>query len=109
MFLHRTLTPTDRPLCPRYTHGFKSGQGVEFCPAAHAERNALINAARHGIRTAGATMYMSCPVPCKDCATEIINAGVVEVVCTSLDYYDEVSRMLFMLASQTLLLRTYEV
>jgi len=37
--------------CPRYVpeFGFKSGEGLEWCVAGHAERNALINAARAGI------------------------------------------------------------
>lgn len=48
---------------------------------SHAETNAIINAALNGTSTKGSTMYMSCGVPCTDCARNIINAGVKEVVC----------------------------
>ncbi len=74
--------------CPRYILGYKSGQGLDICVAGHAERNALINAARHGIAVKGATLYLDTVVCCKDCIIEIINAGIEEVVCTDLTYYD---------------------
>lgn len=45
----------------------------------HGERNALYCAARNGVSTVGATMYLSCGVPCTDCARGIINAGIVAV------------------------------
>jgi len=75
-------------LCPRYAMDFKSGEGLEWCVAGHAERNSLINAARNGICTKGTIMYMDCGVPCTPCLVEIINAGVEEIVTTSLSYYD---------------------
>jgi dCMP deaminase len=74
--------------CPRYILGYKSGQGLDICIAGHAERNALVNAARHGISVKGATLYLDTVVCCKDCMIEIINAGIIEVVCTDLTYYD---------------------
>jgi len=78
--------------CPRYVLGYKSGQGLDLCVAGHAERNAIVNAARHGIAVKGAIMYMNCPISCKDCFTEIINSGIDEIVCTKLEYYDEVTK-----------------
>lgn len=45
----------------------------------HAERNAIYNAARIGVSTDGCTMYLTCGLPCADCARAIINAGIVEV------------------------------
>jgi dCMP deaminase len=80
--------------CPRHALGYKSGEGLEWCVAGHAERNALINAARHGVCVKGATMYMNCGIPCKDCLIEIINAGVAEIVCKEDKYYDSVSEYL---------------
>lgn len=80
--------------CPRHVIGFVSGQGLEICPAGHAERNALINAARDGISTKGSSLYMTCGVPCTPCLVEIINAGVSEIVVTSLQVYDETSKYL---------------
>jgi dCMP deaminase len=46
----------------------------------HAERNAIYNAARTGVSTEGATMYLTCGWPCADCARGIINAGI-KTVC----------------------------
>jgi dCMP deaminase len=45
----------------------------------HAERNAIYNAARIGVSTKGCTMYLSCGVPCSDCARGIINAGITRI------------------------------
>ena len=84
----------DKNVCPRYTLGYKSGQGLDICIAGHAERNALINAARVGISTKGLKMYMNCPTSCKDCLIEIINAGIEEIIVTEGDFYDETSKYL---------------
>jgi dCMP deaminase len=46
----------------------------------HAERNAIYNAARIGVSTLGCTMYMTCAMPCADCARAIINAGITRIV-----------------------------
>jgi len=54
---------------------------------SHAETNAIINAALNGTSTKNSKMYMSCGVPCVDCARNIINAGIVEVICRK-DYVD---------------------
>ena len=45
----------------------------------HAERNSIYNAARIGVSTKGSKMYMTCGMPCADCARAIINAGVEEI------------------------------
>ena len=52
----------------------------------HAERNAIYNAARIGVSTKGCTMYLSCGVPCSDCARGIINAGIVRIFCERAGY-----------------------
>jgi dCMP deaminase len=80
--------------CPRKLLGYKSGEGLELCVAGHAERNALINAARNGIRTKGTSLYLNAGVPCKDCLIEIINAGVQELVIVSLKTFDDESMYL---------------
>ncbi len=66
--------------CPRREQGYKSGEGLHLCPAAHAERNALIQAARTGVSTMGSTLYCHCEQVCKECASEIVNAGVKRLV-----------------------------
>ena len=45
----------------------------------HAERNAIYNAARIGVSTKGCTMYLTCGIPCADCARGIINAGISKI------------------------------
>jgi len=82
--------------CPRYVPemGFKSGEGLEWCVAGHAERNALINAARFGIATKGTKIYMDCGVPCTPCLVEIINAGIDEIVVSKMTFYDQSSEYL---------------
>lgn len=92
--------------CPRHIIGFKSGEGLDVCPAGHAERNALINAARHGIATKNTTLYMTCGIPCGPCMIEIINAGVREIVVTSLSFYDETS--LYLLDQSAVGVRMYD-
>ena len=47
----------------------------------HAERNAIINAARIGVSTNNCTMYLTCDIPCVDCTRAIINAGIKIVFC----------------------------
>lgn len=45
----------------------------------HAEQNAITQAALHGVRTQGATLYCTC-TPCHVCARMIVGAGIVRVV-----------------------------
>ena len=92
--------------CPRRRAGYKSGEGLEYCPAGHAERNAIVNAARVGISIDGATMYMTCSIPCKDCLIEIINSGIQEIVVTGFTFYDNLS--MWLLSESDLKVRDYE-
>ncbi|MBU2249319.1 MAG: dCMP deaminase family protein [Gammaproteobacteria bacterium] len=78
--------------CPRRASGFKSGEGLEHCPAAHAETNAIANAARLGVSVLGASLYMNSVIPCKFCAVSIVNAGISEVVVDDLYEYHELSK-----------------
>jgi len=95
-----------RFLCPRQACGFKTGQGLEICIASHAEENAIVNAARIGVSTLGTTMFMSCGIPCSNCLKKIINAGIVELVCTDVDdWYDEQSK--FLVSQSSLKIRNY--
>jgi len=47
--------------------------------STHAEQNAIVQAARHGIGIEGSTLYCS-NNPCLTCTKLIINAGVVRIV-----------------------------
>jgi dCMP deaminase len=95
-------------VCPRYVPemGFKSGEGLEWCVAGHAERNALINAARFGIATKGLKIYMDCGVPCTPCLVEIINAGIEEIIVTKMTFYDQSSE--YLLKQSRIPIRVYK-
>lgn len=83
-----------REICPRKLGGLKSGEGIEFCVAGHAERNAIAQAAMNGISTYGAELYTYSPLPCKECAISIINSGIIRVVHIEGDY-DNLARHIF--------------
>jgi dCMP deaminase len=53
----------------------------------HAEQNAIIVAALHGVITEGATIYIT-HQPCFLCAKMIINAGIIQIVYDK-DYPDD--------------------
>ena len=93
--------------CPRYLLGAKSGTMTDICPAAHAERNAIVQAAKNGVSTKDAKMYMDCNIPCFECLKEIINSGIREVICTSLDVYDNMTKYTLQNAKE-LIIRTYD-
>ena len=65
--------------CPRCAGDAPSGAGLAECLCSHAEENAITQAAYHGIRLKGATLYVTLS-PCLTCAKMLINAGIVEVV-----------------------------
>lgn len=46
---------------------------------AHAESNAIAQAARHGVRLLGSTMVLTALYPCMNCAKQIIQAGIKRV------------------------------
>lgn len=65
--------------CLREKLGIPSGERHEMCRGTHAEQNAIIQAALHGVSTDGATLYCT-HQPCILCAKMLINAGVKKVV-----------------------------
>ncbi|MEM2142048.1 MAG: cytidine/deoxycytidylate deaminase family protein [Candidatus Thorarchaeota archaeon] len=75
--------------CIREQLGVRPGERHELCRGLHAEQNALIQAAYHGVSVAGATLYCTTK-PCSICTKMLINAGVREVVYLE-DYDDELS------------------
>lgn len=59
--------------------GVASGTRHELCRAVHAEQNAIIQAALHGVSIEGATLYCT-HQPCILCAKMLINAKISRVV-----------------------------
>lgn len=64
------------PHCDEVGHMMENGHCVA---TVHAEANAIIQAAKNGVRIDGATMYTSAS-PCWSCFKLIANAGCVRVV-----------------------------
>ncbi|MBI4125506.1 MAG: AAA family ATPase [Deltaproteobacteria bacterium] len=65
--------------CPRCQKFGASGTDLENCFCCHAEENAIVQAAYHGVQIKGATLYSTFS-PCLACTKMIINAGIAEVV-----------------------------
>ncbi len=59
----------------------------------HAEMNAILQCSSHGIRTEGATAYVT-NMPCTNCAKALITAGIKQVVVFS-DYHDTMAENFF--------------
>ena len=78
-------SPTGSPHCDDVGHLMKTvtnedGTTSRHCMrTAHAEANAICQAAKNGIAINGATLYCRM-VPCRNCAMLIANSGIVRVV-----------------------------
>ncbi len=79
--------------CLRARLKVPSGEKHELCRGVHAEQNAIIQAAYHGIKVKGATIYCS-HQPCSICAKMIINAGIKKVFFKNA-YNDSMSETMF--------------
>ena len=66
--------------CLREQLHIPSGERHELCRGLHAEQNAIIQAAKHGINIDGATLYCT-HSPCIICSKMLINSGVKRIVC----------------------------
>lgn len=76
--------------CIRQNLKVPSGQRHELCRGLHAEQNALLQAALHGVSAKGAKMYVTTQ-PCVICAKMIINAGIEEIVISG-SYPDSMAK-----------------
>ncbi|NIS74831.1 MAG: cytidine deaminase [Deltaproteobacteria bacterium] len=76
--------------CLREKLNVPSGERHELCRGLHAEQNAIIQAALHGVPIQGATLYCT-NLPCIICAKMIINAGIGKIYYLD-GYADELTR-----------------
>ena len=76
--------------CLREQANVPSGERHELCRGLHAEMNAMLQAAVHGISITGATLY-STHHPCSLCVKMLINCHVKRVVTTG-DYPDQLAK-----------------
>jgi dCMP deaminase len=75
--------------CIREKQNIAHGTRHELCRAVHAEQNAIIQAALHGVSIEGATVYCT-HQPCILCTKMIINGKIKRVVFQN-DYPDPTS------------------
>lgn len=84
-------SPVGLPHCDEVGHQMhtvihEDGSSSMHCiRTAHAEQNAINNAARNGVSLLGSTVYCRM-TPCYKCAQSIINVGIVRVVAEK-DYH----------------------
>lgn len=69
-------SPSGQPHCDEVGHLLVEGHCVR---TIHAETNAIIQAALHGVSTRDSTCYVT-HFPCINCTKALINAGIVRLV-----------------------------
>ena len=79
--------------CMREQQQVPSGQRHELCRGLHAEQNAIIQAAIHGVAIRGAGLYCT-HFPCIVCAKMLVNAGI-KSICLGEDYPDAMAKEIF--------------
>ncbi len=93
-------SPPGLPHCDEVGHQMKTtihedGRQTQHCVrTAHAEQNAIIQAARIGVALEGATLYCRM-TPCTVCARSIIGSGIKHVVCEKRYHAAEESEKMF--------------
>lgn len=83
--------------CLREQMGIPSGERHELCRGLHAEQNAILQAAAHGVSIDGADIYCT-NLPCVICTKMIINAGIRRVYYLE-GYADALSEEMFRTAA----------
>ncbi|PLX17018.1 MAG: cytidine deaminase [Candidatus Muiribacterium halophilum] len=86
----RGITHCEQTGCLREKLNVPSGQRAELCRGLHAEQNAIIQAATHGVKIEGADLYCT-HQPCVICSKMIINAGIKKVYIAH-PYPDELAQ-----------------
>ena len=91
--------------CIREELNVPSGERHELCRGLHAEQNAIIQAAVHGVSIKVATIYVT-NHPCVVCAKMIINAEMKEIVYAE-GYPDDLAKL--MLIESGIKVRQYTI
>jgi dCMP deaminase len=87
-------SPAGQSHCDEIGHLLVDGHCVR---TIHAETNAIIQAALHGVSTKGATCYVT-HLPCINCTKALINAGIARIVY-SVAYRTDENAMNFLKAA----------
>ena len=78
--------------CLREKQSIPSGERHELCRGLHAEQNAIIQAAYHGVEIRGATLYCT-NHPCVICSKMVMNAGIDRIIYED-GYGDDLAAMM---------------
>jgi len=87
--------------CLREQLKIPSGERHELCNGTHAEQNAIIQAAYHGVSIKDATLFCT-NFPCSICAKMIINAGI-KTIYYLYEYEDAMSEEMLKRAEITII------
>lgn len=79
--------------CLREKMNIPSGERQELCRGLHAEQNAIIQSALHGLGIKGGILYCT-HQPCILCTKMLINAGIKKIVYEG-EYPDELAKKFF--------------
>jgi dCMP deaminase len=79
--------------CLRAQLGIPRGQRQEVCRALHAEQNAVLQAAVHGVPLQGEVTCYNTTLPCVTCTKMLINANVRRIVYRD-PYPDELAHQM---------------
>ena len=86
--------------CLREQLQVPSGERHELCRGLHAEQNAIIQAALHGVPIKGSTLFCT-HYPCSLCSKMLVNAGISRFVLKS-HYPDPLSQEILVEAGITI-------
>jgi len=76
------ITHCTDELCLRKKYNIPSGERHELCRGLHAEQNAIIQAALHGVSVNESTIYVT-HQPCSICTKMLINSGIKKFIYKS--------------------------
>ncbi|MEM0158628.1 MAG: cytidine/deoxycytidylate deaminase family protein [Methanomassiliicoccales archaeon] len=85
--------------CIRDDLNVPSGERHELCRGLHAEQNAIIQAAVHGVSIAGSSLYVTTH-PCVVCSKMIMNAQIKEIVYAD-GYPDDLAELMLLESTVT--------
>jgi dCMP deaminase len=72
--------PHCEDICHRRELGFKSGEGLHKCRAAHAEQNIFTQLSKNDSGCSNDAILYITDSPCNECTKLIINSGISKVI-----------------------------
>jgi len=87
--------------CLREELNIPSGEKHELCRGIHAEQNAIVQAAYHGVSIKESALYCT-NMPCSICAKMIINAGIKNIFYLN-GYADKIAERMLLEADVDLI------